>query len=123
MNYTIEEIKNLYYKEGLSTSEVANKFGVTVWQVIKYMKKNNLRRRESQESNYLRYLRQKPSFQIRITLTNHEEKLAIAASMLYWAEGVKGKKGVTVDFPNSDPKMIELFLKFLRESVKLKKAN
>ncbi len=123
MNYTIEEIKNLYYKEGLSTSEVANKFGVTVWQVIKYMKKNNLRRRESQESNYLRYLRQKPSFQIRITLTNHEEKLAIAASMLYWAEGVKGKKGVTVDFPNSDPKMFELFLKYLRESVKLKKAN
>lgn len=34
--------------------------------------------------------------------------------MLYWAEGVKGKNQVTVDFVNSDYKMILVFLKFLR---------
>ena len=33
--------------------------------------------------------------------------------MLYWAEGTK--KGDTVDFANSDPKMIKLFMRFLRE--------
>ena len=34
--------------------------------------------------------------------------------MLYWAEGWKNKTG-SIAFSNSDPKMIKLFLKFLRK--------
>jgi len=33
--------------------------------------------------------------------------------MLYWAEGTL--KGTTVDFVNSDPQMVKVFLRFLRE--------
>lgn len=39
--------------------------------------------------------------------------------MLYWAEG--GKKGInSVDFANSDPNMIKMFLKFLRNIYNIK---
>lgn len=34
--------------------------------------------------------------------------------MLYWAEGAKYEGGTVVDFANSDPAMIAIFLKFLR---------
>ena len=111
----IAKIRKLYYQDGLSASEIAKDSGVSVWQVIKFMKKNDLPRRLSHESNSLRFERQKPSFKLKRTLTLKEEKLTIAASMLYWAEGVKSGNGNVVDFPNSDTKMILIFLKFLRK--------
>lgn len=41
--------------------------------------------------------------------------------MLYWAEGAKEKEGrnpgVGIDFGNSDPKMVNLFLKWLHEII------
>ncbi len=42
-------------------------------------------------------------------LSGSHSKLAIAAAMLYWGEG--GKK--TCDIINTDPKLIQLYLKFL----------
>ena len=37
--------------------------------------------------------------------------------MLYWAEGAKSfkNKSYTIDFANSDPLMIKVFIKFLRQ--------
>ena len=35
--------------------------------------------------------------------------------MLYWAEGTKSEKFESVDFANSDPKMILVFINFLRK--------
>lgn len=114
MKLPINEIKKLYYRDGLSTSEIAKLKGFTVWQVINFMRKNGLPRRGLAENNRLSFLKQKPSFNLKRTLTNEEERLKLAALMLYWAEGVKGGKECTVDFVNSDPKMILIFLKFLR---------
>ena len=37
----------------------------------------------------------------------------MAGAMLYWAEG--GKTGDMVDFSNSDPQMVKLFMAFLRQ--------
>jgi len=41
-------------------------------------------------------------------------KLHLTGCMLYWAEGAKIKKN-SVHFANSDPYMIQLFMRFLRE--------
>lgn len=41
------------------------------------------------------------------------EPLHVAGCMLYWAEGSKSRN--TVQFANSDPAMMELFVRFLRE--------
>ena len=48
---------------------------------------------------------------------NNVNKLRISALMLYWAEGTK--KGSNVDFTNSDYKMAQLWIKFLREICKV----
>jgi len=113
MNLPIEEIKGLYYKKGLSAREVGEKLDATVWQVIRFMRKHKLPRRTAAETQRLQFLRQPPSFEIKKKLTRKEEKLRIAGVMLYWAEGNKQKD--TVDFANSDSRMIKVFLKFLRE--------
>ncbi len=43
---------------------------------------------------------------------------------LYWAEGSKEKpKGVRLDFGNSDPVMIKLFLRWIKEIMKVSKNS
>lgn len=42
-------------------------------------------------------------------------KLHIIGCMLYWAEGTKQRN--TLEFVNSDPHMIEIFVRFLREEL------
>lgn len=45
---------------------------------------------------------------------------------LYWAEGAKEKlykPGQGVSFSNSDPKMVKVFLKWLKESLRISKKN
>lgn len=113
-NLSVENIKKLYYKEGLSSSEIASKEQLSVWQVLTFMRKHGLPRRTATENNESRFLKQRLSYSLKRTLTKRDEKLKLAALMLYWAEGVKGKNQVTVDFVNSDYKMILVFLKFLR---------
>ena len=50
-------------------------------------------------------------------------ELLLVANALYWAEGYKieaqKNKGYVVDFVNADPYMIALFLRFLREIIKV----
>jgi len=114
MNLPIEEIRNLYYKNGLSAREIGKKLGFSVWQVIRFMKKNNLPRRNPAETQRLAFLASPSSFKTKIKLTNKEKLLKAAGLMLYWGEGAKTTDS-TVDLANSDPLMIRLFLKMLRE--------
>ena len=115
MLLSIKEIRKLYYSNGFSANEIATIKKLTVWQIIKFMKKNNLPRRKSNESNNLRFERQEKSFKLKSELSPMEEKIKISSCMLYWAEGVKSVNGHAVDFVNSDPEMISIFLKFLRD--------
>ena len=119
---TIEKIKNLYYAKGYSARRVGKILGRSTSRIYDFMRKHGLPRRTSSESNNLVYLRQKPSFNLKKNLTQEDEKLKIAGIMLYWAEGAKSprryhgqSRGGTVDLANSDPRMIKLFLKFLRK--------
>lgn len=111
-------IKKLYYKDRLSTIEIAKKLKVTPWIVQKFMVKHNLPRRTLSEANVERFKKQLTTFSVKQNLSLADKKLKIAGIMLYWAEGGKAnpaKRMWTVDFANSNPKMIKLFLKFLRQ--------
>ena len=114
MKLPLKEVKDLYYKRGLSARKVGEILGSSVWQVIKFMKKNNLPRRNQAETHRLAFLVSPSSFKFKINLTNKEKELKIAGLMLYWGEGAK-TTNKTVDLTNSDPLMIKLFLKMLRE--------
>jgi hypothetical protein len=43
------------------------------------------------------------------------DPLHLAGCMLYWAEGAKSRN--TINFSNSDPRMVELFARFLRDAL------
>jgi len=115
-NLPLNLVKQLYYKEKLSTIEIARRLKVTPWIVQKFMVRKNLPRRTFQEANAIVFKRKPITFSIKRNLSNKDRELKTAGIMLYWAEGNRGNSGeFTVDFSNSDPQMIQLFLKFLRE--------
>lgn len=114
----INLVKQLYYKEGLSTIEIAKKLQITPWIVQKFMVRNKLPRRTFSEANVERFKKQPITFLLKRNLSPKERELKIAGTMLYWAEGSKSNPKIrmwTVDFANSDPLMIKLFLQFLRQ--------
>ncbi|MBM3249525.1 MAG: hypothetical protein FJZ09_01600 [Candidatus Omnitrophica bacterium] len=92
--------------------ETAKKLGISAWSLYGLMQKNNIPRRLHSEAGYLAN-KNKPAFEIRMDLDYVDERLKIAGCMLYWAEGSFSTN--FVDFTNSNPEMIKLFLCFLRE--------
>jgi hypothetical protein len=56
MNLPKNLVKELYYKKGLSAREVGIKLGSPGWQIIRFMKKNELPRRNQAENNNLAFL-------------------------------------------------------------------
>lgn len=113
----ISRVKFLYYNKQYSAREVAEALDVSMAIIYKFMRKNDLPRRNFFELNRIRFERKKPSFILKKSLTEKEKRLRIAGIMLYWAEGAKPQKkyrNCTVDLANSDSEMIKLFLKFLR---------
>lgn len=115
---SIDLIKTLYYTKELSTIEIADRLDVTPWVIIRFMRKMNLPRRTPREANAKRFERKPITFSLRQNLSNKEKELKTAGIMLYWAEGCRAnpvKRMWTIDFANSNPRMIEVFLKFLRQ--------
>lgn len=78
------------------------------------MKKYKIPRRKPAETLKIQFDRSPLSFNKKIILMDPENKLYQAGLMLYWAEGAKADHGV-VDFANSNPEMIKLFLSMLRK--------
>jgi hypothetical protein len=115
-----QEIKNLYWEKKYSVEELAEKLGISIWSLYNFMNRNGIPRRSLTEANYLAN-RDKPQFVIRDNLSIREEKLKIAGIMMYWAEGTL--RGNSVDFANSNPDMIKIFLKFLREICGIKEER
>ena len=116
MSLSEKAIKKLYYQENLSAADVGKKLGVSSWAVLSFMKRKNLRRRSFSEANSVVFNSKSLSFSAKKKLSFFEKELKIAGIMLYWAEGSKSLNGFSsVDFCNSDSRMIRLFLEFLRK--------
>jgi len=109
---SVNRIKNLYWVQEHNIGEIAEKLGISFWSLYNFMHRNNISRRSPSEANYV-VNKIKPQFKIRENLSISGKKLKIAGIMLYWAEGTL--IGNTVDFSNSNPQIIKIFLKFLRE--------
>lgn len=88
---------------------------MTIDATYRFMRKHNLVRRDKFEQNRVTFNKKEPSFKLKANLSDEEDKLRIAGTMLYWAEGYKVASATLVDFANSDPEMIVVFLRFLRD--------
>ena len=110
-----QRIVDLYLVSKLSEQQIAEKLRFGSERIRWVLKKHKVQKRSISEA--LRYLHitkfKKKEFVLNKTLTTEQEKLKIAGIMLYWGEGAK--KGTNVAFANSDPVMVTLFLRFLRE--------
>jgi len=109
-------IKNLYHKEKLSTIEIAKKLKTTTWTILGFMIRNNISRRTFREANKICFENKPLTFSLKPRLSERDKKLKMAGAFLYWAEGAKANgKNCSVDFANSNPEMIRIFVRFLRE--------
>lgn len=102
------------YKSGLSAQQIANYFGVSIHASYYTLRRLEVPRRSIVEANRVRFEAKPLSYDLKMRLGKGEDRLKMAAIMLYWAEGYKVGKG-TVDFANSDPDMVVIFWKFLSE--------
>jgi hypothetical protein len=109
----LKQIKSLY-NEGYSLREIGEKLGYSIHAVFYFFRKQEIKRRSARETNSFIYQRKPTSFKVKESLSPEEEILKTAGIMLYWAEGSKYKGESKIDFANSDPKMISLFMVFLR---------
>ena len=110
----LEKIKKFYYEGKLSMREIADIFRVSIDAVVYFMRRHGLKRRSFSEINKLRFDKKVPSFKEKQVNSVYRKELKAIGSMLYWGEGYKSEKSSSVDFTNSDPEMIALFLKYLR---------
>lgn len=127
------EAKNLR-KSGLSIKEIAKKLNVSVGSVSHWARDVILTKeqlevlekhaRDPYYGNRLKYINEvKRNTNIKIEKLKNEgiheignlskRELFLIGSALYWSEGFK--KDSQAGFANSDPKMIKIFLKWLRK--------
>lgn len=106
-------LKTLYCGRQYSMMEVAQKLNVTHATVLYWLKRHGITRRSWSESTYVKLNPRGDPFTILSTFSNQQHKLATAGFLLYWAEGAKSRDATRLG--NLDPRMLQLFLKFLRE--------
>ncbi len=115
----VDEVSKLYFQEGLSCREIGDRLQVSIWKVITFMRKHDIKRRSFSQTRNLQYQRQALSYNKKNSLTLYEQQLYMAGLMIYWGEGAKVDHGV-VDFANSDKHMVLIFLEMLRVIYRVK---
>lgn len=110
----LEQVRMLY-KEGLSVRELSEKFELSLDAMFYVFRKYKIPRRSASDRNKVFFERKSTSFKVKENLSENERNLKIAGSMLYWGEGSQWEGEKIVDFANSKPDMVKVFLAFLRQ--------
>lgn len=115
-NLTDKQLKQVrqLYQEGLSVRELSEKFACSLDAMFYVFRKYKIPRRKASERNEVLFGRKESSFKIKEKLSEDEKNLKIAGIMLYWGEGSQWQGEKIVDFANSKPEMVKVFLAFLR---------
>ncbi|MBI4342551.1 MAG: hypothetical protein HY599_04215 [Candidatus Omnitrophica bacterium] len=106
------QLRTLYCEQRLSMMEIAQRLSTTHATVLYWLKKHAIQRRSWSESTYAKRNPIGDPFTIPDRLSPEQEALLQAGLLLYWAEGTKG--GPSLQIANLDPRMLQLFVKFLR---------
>jgi len=108
-----KRVGNLYLS-GLPMREVAAHLNTSIDAIAYVLRKTEVPRRSFAEAQRLVFETKTPSFHLRGSLSKKEKEVELTGAMLYWAEGYKRDTASGIDFANSDPEMINMFLQFLR---------
>lgn len=104
-----------YIDKKKSMQEIAAGLGVSFNAVIYWMQKHQIKRRNRSEATYVKRNPKGDPFKIKTNLTDEEKALFYLAIGLYLGEGRKWGKDARVALGNTDPLIIRIFLKFLRD--------
>lgn len=115
---TANELKTLY-SSGFSMPDIATKENVSVHKVIYWMQKYKISRRSPSEATYTKHNPLGDPFKISALNTDDKKELFALSIGLFLGEGNKKDK-YKIRFANSDPKIIQIFLNFLRKICCLK---
>lgn len=109
------QIVNCYVNLKLSEMQTAKRLSISANKVRRILDKYKIERRSISDAITHLHITEygKRPFILRDKLTEEQRILKAIGVMLYWGEGTK--RGGSVALANSDPKMINLFLRFLRE--------
>lgn len=109
---------NLYCNERLSMIQVAERLEVTPRKIEYWLRKYGIPRRSCSESAYVKQNPNGDPFRIKRKLNSQEKELLLIGLILYWTEGSK-TNGSPLQLANLDHRMLQLFLRFLREICKI----
>ena len=108
-----QTLQTLYCERKLSMMQVAAALGVTHAAVLYWLRRHGIPRRSWSESTYLKLNPLGDPFSIPDELTTGQQKLLLASLMLYWGEGSKSTGNIQI--ANLDYRVLQVFVKFLRE--------
>ena len=108
-------VRDLYLNKKYCVREVAESLKVSTDAVEYFFRRYNIPKRSYSESQKAEFERRPLTFSKQKLNSVYLKEIAVIGTMLYWAEGYKGKySNNVVDFANSDSSMIKLFLKYFR---------
>lgn len=116
-----KEAIRLRVEERLSNKEIANRLKMSCWTVADWVRPYPLTQEERRKKMSFGGRKPNPEFDEREVLTAEEDRLKWFGLGLYCGEG--GKTSNAVDFTNSDPKVLSLFLTFLRRIFRVKESR
>ncbi len=105
-------VSDLYLNKKYCVREVADYLRVSSDAVLYFIRKHKIPRRGFSEAQKILFERRPLTYNKQKLNTPLLKELMAIGTMLYWAEGFKGDH--IIDFANSDPLMIRLFIKFFR---------
>lgn len=108
------QLTKLYIEEKASMMDIAISLGCSLNKVAYWMDKYNISRRSISAAIYHRHNPKGDPFFIKPINTKEEAKLLGIGIGLYWGEGNKANK-YSVRLGNTDPALINMFVKFLVE--------
>lgn len=108
-------IVDSYVNQRLSEMQTAKRLSISANKVRRVLDKYKVPRRSISDAITNLHITKfgKRPFTIREDLSPQQRVLKVAGVMLYWGEGTK--RGGSVALANSDPAMVQMFLRFLRE--------
>jgi hypothetical protein len=108
------EVVRMYTCERLSVQQISSTLKISAYGIGKILRNNNIKKRSISDAATCHHITQfgLKEFKLKENLTREEEQLRVAGAMLYWGEGAKS--GSNVALSNSDPRIIKIFLSFLR---------
>jgi transposase-like protein len=106
-------LDEMYLRRRMSMAEIAQDLGCSVNKVEYWMRQHNMQRRRWDEATYIKHNPAGDPFQIEELDSPEKRHLFDVVVGLYVGEGRKSNQVVTL--ANSDPQVIRIWLRFLRE--------